>query len=51
MMLIIVLTHHSVDLNQVSDQGLIKFCHMISVSSDSELIEQLIRELSEYFHQ
>ena len=51
MMLIIILAYHSVDLNQVSDQSLIKFCHIISVSSDSELIEQLSEKLSEYFHQ
>ena len=51
MMLIIVAAHHSVDLDEVSDQSLIKFSHMISVSSDLRLIKQLFRELSEHFHQ
>ena len=51
MMLIIVSAHHSVDFNQADDQDLIQFSHMISVSSYSELIEQLSEKLLKHFHQ
>ena len=50
-MLIIVAAHHSVDLDEASDQSLIKFSHMISVSIDLRLIKQLSEKLSEHFHQ